>query len=105
MYRANCNLAQVEDAIRPNTRLIYIETPANPTMQVTDIEAVAAIAHRHGCLLTVDNTFASPYLQRPLALGADVVLHSVTKFINGHSDVVGGILVAKEMEVHNRLHR
>lgn len=104
-YVDTCDLAQVEDAIRPNTRLIYIETPANPTMHVTDIEAVAAIAHRHGCLLIVDNTFASPYLQRPLELGADVVLHSVTKFINGHSDVVGGILVAKEMEVHHRLHR
>ncbi|MGC2112860.1 MAG: PLP-dependent aspartate aminotransferase family protein [Candidatus Korobacteraceae bacterium] len=104
-YVDTCDLAQVEDAVRPNTRLLYIETPANPTMQVTDIEAVAAIAHRRGCLLVVDNTFASPYLQRPLDLGADVVLHSVTKFINGHSDVVGGILVAKEMDVHNRLHR
>lgn len=104
-YVDTCDLAQVENAVRPNTRLIYIETPANPTMQVTDIEGVAAIAYRHGCLLVVDNTFASPYLQRPLDLGADVVLHSVTKFINGHSDVVGGILVAKEMEVYNRLHR
>ncbi len=104
-YVDTCDLAQVENAIRPNTRLIYIETPANPTMQVTDIEAVAAIAHRHGCLLVVDNTFASPYLQRPLDLGADVVLHSVTKFINGHSDVIGGVVVAKEMEVHDRLRR
>ena len=104
-YVDTCDLAQVEGAMRPNTRLIYIETPANPTMQVTDIEAVAAIAHQHGCLLVVDNTFASPYLQRPLDLGADVVLHSITKFINGHSDVIGGILVAKEMEVHDRLRR
>ncbi len=104
-YVDTCDLAQVEDAIRPNTRLVYIETPANPTMQVTDIAAVAAIAHRQGCLVVVDNTFASPYLQRPLGLGADVVLHSVTKFINGHSDVVGGIIVAREMEVYKRLHR
>lgn len=104
-YVDTCDLAQVENAVRPNTRLIYIETPANPTMQVTDIEAVAAIAHRHGCRLVVDNTFASPYLQRPIDLGADIVLHSVTKFINGHSDIVGGILVAKETEIHNRLRR
>ena len=104
-YVDTCDLTQVEKAIRPNTRLIYIETPANPTMQVTDIEAVAAIAHRHGCLLVVDNTFASPYLQRPLDLGADVVLHSVTKFINGHSDIIGGIVVAREMEVYDRLRR
>ncbi len=96
-------LAQVRDAMRSNTRLVYIETPSNPAMQVTDIEQVAAIAHAHGCPLVVDNTFASPYLQNPLNLGADVVLHSVTKFINGHADVVGGILVAKEAETYKRL--
>ncbi len=104
-YVDTCDLAQVENALRPNTKLVYVETPANPTMQVTDIEKVAAIAHRNGCLLVVDNTFASPYLQRPLDLGADVVVHSVTKFINGHSDVVGGILVAKDMEIYKRLRR
>jgi len=104
-YVDTCDLAQVENALRPNTKLVYVETPANPTMQVTDIEQVAAIAHRNGCLLVVDNTFASPYLQRPLDLEADVVLHSVTKFINGHSDVVGGILVAKEMDIYKRLRR
>jgi methionine-gamma-lyase len=104
-YVDTCDLAEVENALRPNTKLVYVETPANPTMQVTDIEQVAAIAHRHGCLMVVDNTFASPYLQRPLDLGADVVLHSVTKFINGHADVVGGILVAKEMEAYKRLRR
>ena len=74
-------------------------------MQVTDIEQVSAIAHAHGCLVVVDNTFASPYLQRPLELGADVVLHSVTKFINGHADVVGGIIVAKEMDIYKRLRK
>ncbi len=104
-YVDTCDLAQVEKALRPNTTLVYVETPSNPTMQVTDIEQVSAIAHRHGCLVVVDNTFASPYLQQPLDLGADVVLHSVTKFINGHADVVGGILVAKEMEIYKRLHR
>jgi methionine-gamma-lyase len=72
-------------------------------MQVTDIEQVSKLAHAQGCLVVVDNTFASPYLQNPLNLGADVVLHSVTKFINGHADVVGGILVAKEMEIYQRL--
>ena len=86
----------VRRALRPETRLIYVETPSNPAMQITDLRAVAAIAHAHGCALAVDNTFASPYLQRPLDLGADVVLHSVTKFINGHADVVGGIIVAKD---------
>jgi methionine-gamma-lyase len=82
---------------------MYIETPANPTMQLTDIAEVAALAHAHGCLVAVDNTFASPYLQKPLDLGADVVLHSVTKFINGHADVVGGILVAKDPSIYKLL--
>ena len=89
--------------MRPSTRLVYVESPSNPAMQVTDIQAAAAIAHEHGSLLAVDNTFASPYLQRPLDLGADIVLHSVTKFINGHADVVGGILVAKDAAVYARL--
>jgi methionine-gamma-lyase len=93
----------VRRALRPETRLVYIETPSNPAMQVTDVQAVAGIAHAHGCPLAVDNTFASPYLQRPLDLGADIVLHSVTKFINGHADVVGGILVAKTEEIDQRL--
>jgi methionine-gamma-lyase len=90
------NLDAVRCAIRPNTRLVYLETPSNPAMIVSDIQAIAAIAHERGCLVAVDNTFASPYLQRPLDLGADVVLHSVTKFINGHADVVGGILAARD---------
>ncbi len=104
-YVDTSDLTQVEKALRPNTRLVYVETPSNPTMQVSDIEAISAIAHAHGCLVVVDNTFASPYLQRPLELGADVVLHSVTKFINGHADVVGGIIVAKEMDIYKRLRR
>jgi methionine-gamma-lyase len=90
-------------AIRYDTSLIYVETPSNPAMQVTDIAGAARIAHEHGCLLAVDNTFASPYLQRPLDLGADVALHSITKFINGHADLVGGILVAKDEGLLRRL--
>jgi methionine-gamma-lyase len=97
------DLENLRRAMRPSTRLVYVESPSNPAMQVTDIAAAAAIAHEHGSLLVVDNTFASPYLQRPLDLGADVVLHSVTKFINGHADVVGGILVARDARVLARL--
>ena len=97
------NLDNLRRAIRPDTRLVYVETPSNPAMQVTDIAEAAKIAHDHGSPLAVDNTFASPYLQKPLDLGADVVLHSVTKFINGHADLVGGILVAKDDEVVQRL--
>jgi methionine-gamma-lyase len=102
-YVDTADLAQVRDALRPNTKLVYVETPSNPAMQVTDIEQVSNLAHTQGCLVVVDNTFASPYLQNPLNLGADVVLHSVTKFINGYADVVGGILVAKEREIYQRL--
>jgi methionine-gamma-lyase len=90
-------------AIRPNTRMIYVETPSNPAMVVTDLQAVAAIARERGCHLVVDNTFASPYLQKPLDLGADVVVHSVTKFLNGHADVVGGIAVAKDPSVYRQV--
>lgn len=96
-------LGNVRGAMRPQTRLVYVESPSNPAMQVTDIAGAAEIAHERGALLAVDNTFASPYLQRPLALGADVVLHSVTKSINGHADVVGGLLVARDPAVLRRL--
>ena len=83
-------------AIRPNTRLVYVETPANPTLDLVDLRAVAAAAAASGVPLVVDNTFAGPYLQRPLELGADVVLHSATKSLNGHADVVAGIVVARD---------
>jgi len=89
------DLDAVRAAIRPETKLIFVETPANPTIVMTDIAAVAEIAHEHGALLLVDNTFASPILQRPLELGADIVMHSMTKFINGHTDVVAGMIVPK----------
>lgn len=98
-------LENVKRAITPQTKLLYIETPSNPVLKLTDIAGCAQIAKQHGLLLVVDNTFCSPYLQRPLELGADVVLHSVTKFLNGHSDVVGGILVAANEELHTALRR
>ncbi len=82
-----------EAAIRPGTRLVWIETPTNPMLKIVDIAAISAIAHRHGLLVVVDNTFASPALQRPLEHGADIVMHSATKYINGHSDMIGGLLV------------
>ena len=97
------NLEEVEKAIKPNTTLIYIETPANPTLEITDIQAISELAHKKGLKVVVDNTFATPYLQKPLELGADAVLHSITKFINGHADVVGGVIVAKTEEDYNLL--
>lgn len=94
------DINNVIKAIRPNTKMIYVETPANPTMDIIDIKAVADLAHSKGIPLVVDNTFCSPYLQRPIDLGADVVVHSMTKFINGHADIVGGIIVAKNQELY-----
>ncbi|WP_427383777.1 cystathionine gamma-synthase [Janibacter sp. G56] len=87
------DLDSVRAAIRPTTKIIWVETPTNPLLGIADIEALAALAHEHDALLVVDNTFASPYLQQPLALGADVVTHSTTKYCGGHSDVVGGAVV------------
>jgi cystathionine beta-lyase/cystathionine gamma-synthase len=97
------SLDEIRAAIRPNTRLVHVETPTNPMMRITDIAAAAEIAHAAGAWLSVDNTFASPYNQRPLELGADLVMHSVTKYLNGHSDMVGGILVTADEEIHERL--
>ena len=95
--------AAVRAELRPNTKVIWVETPSNPLLGITDIEAVADIARSAGALLVVDNTFASPYLQQPLALGADVVVHSTTKYMGGHSDVVGGALVTSDAELGERL--
>lgn len=92
------DLAAVEAAITPATRMIYVETPTNPVMDVTDIAGVVAIAKAHGVTVAVDNTFLSPYLQRPLELGADFVVHSTTKFMNGHSDSIGGVLISAHQE-------
>jgi len=97
------NPENIKAAIQSNTKVLYIETPANPTMEITDIRACAQIAKKHNLILVVDNTFCSPYLQKPLELGADVVLHSVTKFINGHADIVGGVIVAKDPEIYKRI--
>jgi cystathionine beta-lyase/cystathionine gamma-synthase len=98
-YVDSSDLEAVRAAIRPNTRLVHVETPTNPMMRVCDIAAVADIAHGAGALLCVDNTFASPFNQRPLALGADFSVHSSTKYINGHSDVIGGILAVRDEEL------
>jgi len=97
------NTDNIVAAIKPNTKVLYIETPANPTMDITDIAACAVIAKQHNLILVVDNTFCSPYLQKPLDLGADVVLHSVTKFINGHADIVGGVIVTKDPELYKKI--
>jgi methionine-gamma-lyase len=102
-YVDTSDIEQIKKVIKPNTKLLYIETPTNPTIAITDIKAVAELAHKHGILVCVDNTFCSPYLQKPLDLGADIVLHSITKFINGHADIVGGAIVAKDPEVYKKL--
>ena len=92
------DLAAVEAAWRPETKMVWVETPTNPTLTIVDIAAVAELAHRHGGLVAVDNTFATPYLQRPLDLGADLVVHSTTKYLGGHSDVVGGFAATNDDE-------
>jgi cystathionine gamma-synthase len=97
------DLAAVRAALRPNTRMIWCESPTNPLLGIADITALAGLAHGRDALLVVDNTFASPYLQQPLALGADVVLHSTTKYLGGHSDVIGGALVVADPELAERL--
>lgn len=97
------NAANIEQFVNANTKMIWLETPTNPTMQIIDIAACAAIAKKHNVLLAVDNTFASPYLQNPLALGADIVMHSVTKYLGGHSDVVMGALVMNDDKLFERL--
>ena len=102
-YVNTSNLGDVERSLRRNTRMIFIETPTNPLMSITDIRAVCDIAHRANCRVVVDNTFMSPYFQRPLDLGADIVVHSTTKYLNGHSDSVGGVVVLKLKEDAERL--
>ncbi len=91
-----CDLAAIERAIRPETKLLWLETPSNPLVRVTDIAACSAIAKRHRVLTVVDNTFATPVLQQPIALGADIVVHSTTKYINGHSDALGGAVITDD---------
>lgn len=93
----------IESAFKENTKLVWIETPTNPTLRIVDIRAISIIAHKHNAILVVDNTFMSPYFQNPLELGADIVVHSVTKYINGHSDVVMGIAVMNDIEIYQKL--
>lgn len=97
------NVAEIESIINDKTKLIWVETPTNPMMNIIDIKAVSNLAKKHELLLAVDNTFATPYLQRPLDLGADIVMHSATKYLGGHSDVVAGALVVKNKEIADRL--
>jgi cystathionine beta-lyase/cystathionine gamma-synthase len=93
-YADTSQLRELERAIRPNTKLVFLETPTNPVLGITDLESACTIAHGHGIPVVVDNTFASPYVQRPIDFGADLVIHSTTKFLNGHSDSIGGVVVA-----------
>ncbi|QIZ68453.1 bifunctional cystathionine gamma-lyase/homocysteine desulfhydrase [Geobacillus subterraneus] len=98
------DIANIEAHIRPNTKAIYIETPTNPLLKITDLQAATAIARAHGLRLIVDNTFSTPYFQTPLELGADIVIHSATKYLGGHSDVVAGLAVVRTAELAERLH-
>ena len=95
--------SHLEGALRPETKLVWLESPTNPLLKLVDIEAICAIAHERGVMVAVDNTFMTPYFQQPLALGADVVVHSTTKYINGHSDVVGGFLATSDADLAQRL--
>ncbi len=97
------DLSKVEAAFKPSTKLVWIETPTNPTLKLVDIEKVSGIARKKGAISVVDNTFMSSYFQKPLSLGADIVMHSVTKYMNGHSDVVGGALITSNAELYERL--
>jgi cystathionine beta-lyase len=102
-YVDTTNLENVFNAITPKTKLIWLETPTNPTLKISDIESIAKIAKAHGCLLCVDNTFASPALQKPLSLGADIVVHSGTKYLGGHSDLIAGLVITKEQELGEKI--
>ena len=102
-YVDTTDTTNVFNALTPNTKLIWLETPTNPTLKISDIEAIAKIAKANACLLCVDNTFASPALQQPLPLGADLVVHSATKYLGGHSDLIAGLVVAKEKELGEKI--
>jgi cystathionine beta-lyase/cystathionine gamma-synthase len=102
-YVDTCNVKNIERALRKNTRMVYVETPTNPLMALSDIEAISQLCHRKKIELVVDNTFLSPYFQQPIALGADMVVHSTTKFLNGHSDGLGGVVVCTRPEQAEKL--
>lgn len=97
------NIKNIENAVNSKTKMVYIETPTNPMLNITDIQAVSDLCRRHKFICVVDNTFMTPYFQNPLMLGADVVIHSTTKYLNGHCDVVGGILITNDEKIHERL--
>ena len=97
------NINNFATAIQPNTKLIWIETPTNPLLKIIDIAALAKVAHEHNLILVVDNTFASPYFQQPLNLGADIVVHSTTKYLGGHSDIIGGAIITSNEELYQQL--
>jgi len=97
------DIEEVRNAIKPETKLLYIETPSNPTIEISDLKACCDLAHSFGIPVAVDNTFCSPYLQRPIEFGADIVLHSLTKFINGHADIVGGVVITKDEVLYKKL--
>ena len=102
-YTDLTNAENFKKATKPNTKMVWIETPTNPTLKISDIRKISAEAKKHGILTVVDNTFMSPYFQKPLELGADIVVHSVTKYIGGHSDVVGGVAVTASQEIADRI--
>ena len=102
-YVDTSNVDAVKRAMQPNTRIVFLETPTNPMMTITDLAACADVAHKGGALVVVDNTFSSPYLQRPIELGADIVVHSTTKFLNGHSDSVGGAVISNSDELGEQI--
>ena len=108
-YQLECDFIDMTDVqsleanIKKNTRLVWLESPTNPLLKCIDIEAVARITKRHHILMAVDNTFATPFFQKPLNLGADIVMHSTTKYLNGHSDVIGGAIVTNDQDVNERL--
>jgi cystathionine beta-lyase/cystathionine gamma-synthase len=102
-YVDTSNVDNLRNAMRPNTRLVFLETPTNPMMTITDLGACAEVAHKGNALVVVDNTFCSPYLQKPIELGADIVVHSTTKFLNGHSDSVGGVVVSNSDEIAEQI--
>lgn len=102
-YVDTTNVDAVRAALRPETKILYLETPTNPMMRISDLAACAEVAHKAGALVVVDNTFCSPYIQRPIELGCDIVLHSTTKFLNGHSDSVGGVVVSNADEVAEKI--
>jgi cystathionine gamma-lyase len=98
------DLEQIRQAFQPSTKLVWIETPTNPTLKIFDIASISEISHQKNAIVVVDNTFLSPYFQKPLLLGADIVVHSTTKYINGHSDIIGGALVLNDAELYKKIH-